>query len=69
MIPVEVFGNEESDDAPLFVASFDFLPRVGENISKDVGGYFAYYEVVEIWHREDADSGTFRACLAVKLND
>lgn len=69
MAEVEVYGNEDGNNTPLFITSFDFLPRVGETISKDMGGYFAYYHVVEVWHREQASIGTFRTCLSVKLND
>lgn len=64
---VEVFEND--DNKPLFEGEFAFLPRIGETISKDVGGYFSYYDVVEIWHREDGETGIFRACVRVELDD
>jgi hypothetical protein len=67
MPKVEVFGEDEMK--PLFVGEFTFLPRLGETISKDAGGYFEYYNVTEIWHREEGDSGVFQACLQVGLND
>jgi len=51
------------------VSEFDFAPRVGETVSKDMGGYFAYYDVVEIWHRELAETGKFRTCVRVTLDD
>jgi len=41
---VEVY--EKDDMKPLFEGDFTFLPRVGETISKDVGGYFDYCDVV-----------------------
>lgn len=61
---VEVFEGENL----LFVATFDFLPRIGETLSKDRGGYFTYYEVAEVWHREEP-AGAFKACVRVVLND
>ena len=67
MAKVEVFGEDEG--APLFIGEFDFLPRVGDTISKDMGGYFGYYTVIEVWHRERADSGVFRPCIQVELRD
>lgn len=66
MPQVEVYLGEA--DAPLFVSRFDFLPRLGETVSKDAGGYFTYYEVIEVWHRE-AKLGHYCACISVKLND
>ena len=67
MPKVEVYGKDEM--RPLFEGDFAFLPRPGETVSKDMGGYFDYYTVVEIWHREEGDSGMFRACLRVKIDD
>jgi hypothetical protein len=68
MPQVEVFGKDELK--PLFVANFDFLPRIGDTVSKDVGGYFSYHKVVEIWHREqEGELGTFRTCIQVELDD
>lgn len=64
---VEVFGEDEMK--PLFVGEFPFLPRIGEYISKDVGGYFSYYHVVEIWHREEGETGVFHACARVQIDD
>ncbi|WP_423141693.1 hypothetical protein ACOYW6_12820 [Parablastomonas sp. CN1-191] len=61
---VEVLDGE----VLLFEADFHFLPRVGETISKDSGGYFTYYDVEEVWHRQEA-SGAFKACVGVVLND
>ena len=48
---------------------FDFLPRVGEHLARDTEGYFNYYNIVKIWHRQDTAEGTFRACLLVTLDD
>jgi hypothetical protein len=67
MPAVEVF--EKDENAPLFVGEFDFLPRPGEHIATDAGGYFSYYNVIEAWHRETATAGVFRACVRVKLDD
>jgi hypothetical protein len=61
---VEVF----EDEVLLFEADFHFIPRVGEGISRDSGGYFTYYDVKEVWHRQES-SGSFKACLGVALND
>jgi hypothetical protein len=56
------------DEVLLFEADFDFLPRAGESIAKDSGGFFTYYDVSEVWHRQEA-SGAFKACVGVVLND
>ncbi len=72
MPSVEVFDGKEAIQ-PLFVGEFDFMPRVGEYVSRiigeDVGGYFAYYHVVEAWHRQDGEGTQFRACILVKADD
>lgn len=65
---VEVFeGNEATQ--PLFVAEFGFLPRLGEYLARDAGGFFQHYNVVEVWHRQDTENGAFRACVRVTLDD
>jgi hypothetical protein len=64
---VEVYEKDEMK--PLFEGDFTFLPRVGETISKDVGGYFDYYDVIQVWHREVGETGIFRACVRVTIND
>ena len=68
MALVEVIEGEDSTGA-LFVAEFDFLPRVGEHLARDTDGYFQYYNIVKIWHRQDTADGSFRACLLVTLDD
>ena len=68
MALVEVIEGEDATQ-PLFVAEFDFLPRVGEHLARDTEGFFQYYNIIKIWHRQDAENGTFRACLLVKLDD
>jgi hypothetical protein len=68
MALVEVFEDEDLEKL-LFVAEFDFLPRVGEHLARDTEGYFEYYNIVKIWHRQDTAEGTFRACLLVTLDD
>jgi len=64
---VEVY--EKNEMKPLFEGDFTFLPRLGEYISKDVGGYFEHYHVVEVWHREEGKSGIFKACVRVIDDD
>ncbi|BBC73417.1 conserved hypothetical protein [Altererythrobacter sp. B11] len=68
MALVEVFEGEDLEKL-LFVAEFDFLPRVGEHLARDTQGYFDYYDVLEVWHRQDRGDGAFRACLLVSLVD
>jgi len=67
MPSVEVYEKDELK--PLFEGDFTFMPRLSETISKDMGGYFNYYNVVEIWHREEGETGIFHACVRVKIND
>lgn len=67
MPDVEIYEKDELK--PLFLGDFAFLPRIGETISKEMGGYFNYYNVVEIWHREEGETGIFRACVRVELDD
>ena len=64
---VEIFTGDRGDDL-LLEADFDFLPRIGEYLSLDAGGYFAYYHVNSIWHRQEPN-GEFRTCLSVVLKD
>jgi hypothetical protein len=68
MPQVEIYDRPEASE-PSFVADFGFLPRVGEYISKEVGGYFRYLNVTEVWHREDSKTGVFRACVRVEAED
>jgi hypothetical protein len=68
MSDVEVFA-EGNENSPLFIGRFSFLPRVGDTISQEMGGYFSYYDVLEVWHRQDGTDGTFRACVGVRLID
>ena len=63
-----VEAYEGSKDLPLFVGNRD-IPCIGEAVSKDMGGYFSYFTVVEFWHREEVEKGEFRACIGVKLDD
>jgi hypothetical protein len=64
---IEVFEGET--DTPTFTAEFSFLPRVGEYLSRDIAGNFDYYNVVEVWHREDSRTGQFMACVRVQRDD
>jgi hypothetical protein len=68
MLQVEVFEGEAAD-VPIFTAEFSCVPRVGEYLSKDADGYFAYYNVVEVWHREDSGTGRFSPCVRVQRED
>jgi len=67
MPKVEVYEKDEMNH--LFEGDFMFLPRLGEYISKDVGGYFEYYHVVEVWHREEGETGVFHPCMRVIADD
>lgn len=67
MPTVEVY--EKDENRALFSGEFAFLPRQGEYISKEMSGYFNYYNVVEIWHREEEETGVFRACIRVEIDD
>lgn len=68
MALIEVFEGEDAPE-PLFVADFDFLPRVGEYLARDASGFFQQYNIVEVWHRQDTANGTFRACARVTLDN
>lgn len=66
---VEAFDHEDALK-PLIVAEFEFLPRIGEYLSIDTPpGYFKYYNVVEVWHRQDSEAGVFRACMRIEQVD
>ncbi|MDT9601098.1 hypothetical protein, partial [Sphingosinicella rhizophila] len=65
---VDVFEDENAD-RPLFVGEFSFLPRAGEYIATEAGGYFRHYNVVEVWYRQEGEGQPFRACLRVRLDD
>lgn len=69
MPAVEAFDRKDALE-PLFTADFDFLPRIGEYLSIDTTpGYFKYFNVVEVWHRQDTEGGVFRACIRVEETD
>jgi hypothetical protein len=69
MPTVEAFDHED-DSKPLFTAEFEFLPRIGEYLSIDTPpGYFRYFKVVEIWHRQDTEGGVFQACISIEEKD
>ncbi len=66
---VEAFDSKDALE-PLFMAEFEFLPRIGEYLARDTPlGYFVHYNVVEIWHRQDTEGGVFRACIRLEVND
>lgn len=66
---VEAFDHEDALKL-LFTAEFDFLPCIGEYLSIDTPpGYFKYYNVVEVWHRQDTEGGGFRACIRIEESD
>ena len=64
---VEVFESDH-DDAARWTLEFESVPRVGEHLALDAGGHFSYYDVVEVWYRQDG-SGSMRTCIRVNLND
>lgn len=68
MPQVEVYETEEADE-PSYVEEFDFLPRVGEYLAREADGFFRYYTIVEVWHRQLEDCGPFRTCVRVQLDD
>lgn len=68
MSSVEVFTDEDEAEA-WFVADFDFLPRKGEYLTLDVDDELLQYEVVEVWHRQGDEEGTFSACIRVEMGE
>jgi hypothetical protein len=69
MPTVEAFEQEDALKS-LFTAEFEILPRVGEYLSIDTPpGYFRYYSVVEVWHRQDREGSAFRDCIRIKEVD
>jgi len=64
---VEVF--EGDGDTPSFSAQFEVLPRAGEYLSRDVGGYFTYLNVVEVWHLQETGTAQFKPCVRVRADD
>jgi len=62
---VEVFEGKDVEQL-LCVAEFGFMPRIGELISRDTEGYFRYYNVVEVWHRQVGAKSSFVACVRVE---
>jgi hypothetical protein len=68
MPQVEVFAGDDMDH-PLFVAEFGFMPRIDDGLSRDTEGYFRYYKVAEIWHRQVGAGNAFIACVRVEPND
>lgn len=64
---VEVFLAKDAIAAE-WVLEFEAVPRIGEYLSLEAGGYFSYYNVIEVWYRQDG-SGPMRACLQVELDD
>lgn len=66
---VEAYSDKDAVE-PLFTADFDFLPRTGEYLARDTEpGYFVYFNVVEVWHRQNVQGGAFRACIRLEVND
>jgi hypothetical protein len=59
----------ENDHEPEFVGDFDFLPRIGEYISRARDGYFKYYRIKEVWHRSKGETDNYETCLSVELED
>ena len=65
MVDVEIYKTE---DEVFLSANLPFMPRVGEYLSLDLGGYFSYFNIVEVWIRQDPSNG-FIACLRIELDD
>ncbi|GAA4759709.1 hypothetical protein GCM10023306_00150 [Novosphingobium ginsenosidimutans] len=66
---VEAYDDRDALE-PLFTAEFEFLPRIGEHLSREVPpGYFVYFKVVEVWHRQVTAGGSFLACMLLELSD
>ena len=69
MPTVEAFDDEDALK-PLFTAEFEFLPRIGEYLSIDTPpGYFKYYSIVEVWHRQNTKGSIFTACIRIEYTD
>jgi len=64
---VEIFESRDADK-PSLTGEFSVVPRIGEYLSRDNGGYFQYWNIVEVWHREVA-TGVFQPCIRVELDD
>jgi len=64
---VEVFGGENLDQ-PLFAAEFAFMPRPGDGISRDTEGFFRYFKVAEVWHRQVGADSPFVACIRIEID-
>jgi hypothetical protein len=64
---VEIYLADK-EDSPEWTFEFEALPRIGEYLSIDAGGYFKYYNVTEIWHRQTGES-RFVPCIQVQLDD
>ena len=65
MVEVEIY---KSKDEQMLCATLPFMPRIGEYLSLDSGGYFSYFKVVEVWIRQESAS-RFVACLRVEMDD
>ena len=68
MALVEIFIGE-NELKPDFVGDFDFLPRIGEYISRERDGYFKYFHVREIWFRSKGETDAYQTCVRVDLDD
>ena len=67
MAKVEFFRDAEAMVCE--TGDFDFLPRLGELLAIEEDGYFRHFKVVEIWHRLEANSRQYQACIRVELDD
>jgi hypothetical protein len=68
MALVEVFVGDNLDQ-PLFMADFAFMPRSGDGLSRDTEGFFRYYRVTEVWHRQVGANNSFVACVRAVVED
>jgi Uma2 family endonuclease len=67
VIEVEVLEGEA--ETLLLKARFGALPRVGEYLTIDTDGIFKYWNVLEVWHRQDGTGQAFVPCIRVELDD
>ncbi len=65
---VEVYIGE-NEHKPDFVGDFDFLPRIGEYVSRERNDYFIYYKVKEVWYRSKGETDAYHTCLRVEPDD
>ena len=65
---VEIYIGENERE-PDFIGDFDFLPRIGEYISREREDYSKYFQVKEVWYRSKGETDAYQTCLSVELDD